>query len=314
MTPVGFGLLSAVIGVVIFGSAIALGFPASTNFGSFAGFGDIREASVANPMADNSSETSGMAGPALLKGAISGGAADASGNHALAFGAAGAGSAQAAETGSATLKRLAAQSGEAGGRSHTTAKTTLAGPFVGAVAEGRAPSVAKTAQFEKSAPLELSDAGVSGDGEAVIFDYPIPPLQPSSEFGLGEDPLTSAAQAVPPGTMQPLDPDTGVMRAAFGAKRAAKANPEAAEPSRGPGLLNGSFVLSFNLTDDQLMLVFMVTGLLAVAIFLWLASSWLGDRATLKRQRLWEREQAEALAAVEGAEAGDGRRSEQVAA
>lgn len=321
MTAVGFGLLSAMIGVVIFGSAIALGFQASTTISPFADPADapdvsIRETSVSFMRSEESSESSGMAVPAALKGSVgtplivrpSVGEVRREGR--LAFGGVSAGAERAAAKDRVRLEPTSATDG-GGARQAPAAGSNSAGPLAGAIAQGPTAPQEKRTAFETSTPMQLGAAADDGDGDTVIFDYPIPPIEPSSELQLGEDPLATAALEVPEGAQRPLGAGFALLQPARASARAA---PIAATPVAGSSLLSGNFVLSFNLSDDQLMLVFMVTGLLAVATFLWLASSWLSDRSSLKRQRQWERQQAAAVAEAEAAAAADPGMREQVAA
>jgi len=333
MTAVGFGVLSAMIGLAIFGSAMALGFQASTTILPFGAASDapavsLRDTSVSYAAAEESSETSGMAGPAVLKGSISAppmvrvaaGALDS--DERLAFGGISTGAERAAAKEPVRLKRTSvpadgisdaapqAEKGAAAGHAAGANGSHLAAPLTGAVAQGAAPSGKSHKTFETSTPMQLSTVADGSDGDTVIFEYPIPPMRSNAELQLGEDPLASAALEVPHGTRQPLNAGFALLSPAASAKAAPKAGARPAST----GLLSGNFVLSFNLTDDQLMLVFMVTGLLAVATFLWLASSWLSDRSSLRRQRQWDRQQAAALAEAEAADLAENGAGERAAA
>ncbi len=332
MTAIGFGLLSAIIGLVIFGSAMALGFQVSTSFAPFAGPAEshdvsIRETSVSYRAAEDSGETSGMAVPAALKGAISAppmarsSAGDALSDQRLAFGGVSTGAERAAAKDSARFRPISnpapgtsgAATAPANGFNAVTrapAGSGLVSPLAGAITTGRKASQGKRTAFETSTPMQLGNVGDGADGDTVIFEYPIPPIPANSELQLGEDPLAAAAHEVPQGSQRPLGAGFALLAPAAAATAAPQGDPRPADV----GLWSGNFVLSFNLTDDQLMLVFMVTGLIAIAAFLWLASSWLGDRSSLKRQRQWERQQAAALAEAEEADSATNGVQERVAA
>lgn len=305
MAAVEFVVLSAVIGLVIFGSAIAFGFQSSTGL-TFLGFSAGRQSYDALPVGDRglrrASIQEGNPGPlpestggiAVKGGYVSSGSPWSGVDRMLDKGP--------VDTHDPAVKAetpvsMAALTGSRAGPARATG-TGYGGLPSGAAASGfsvplgQAPAGKRPGGQRLAFESPKSAAKTASHSAEVLLDYPIPPAVPDSRFEVAEDPLLVAALAVAHGAKRAEDAPIGMVYAAFTGESAIEPPSNAAVT----GLWAGAAVDSLDLSDDDLMLLTMVAGLIAVAAFLWLGSVWLTDRAAIRRRKQWEREKAEALA------------------
>ncbi len=312
ISALGFGILSAVIGLVLFGSAMALGFQASTSFTAIAAAADASGgASLPSPELAESSVTSrepapgtaalrppreSTGGTAATRDYVSSGNAWSGVERVIDDATGGAAKAGRQVGGKPSLAALGGAGDASGGARSRAAKyggvpAAAAGPDFGLPLTTQATPADRIA-FESSRDAEKADARPA----EILLDYPIPPIVPNSELELGKDPFLVAALAVPHGEQSADDGRIGMVYAAYSGEGAAQPVPT----SGVTGLWAGAAVASLGLSDEDLALLSMVVGMIGIATALWLASCWLTDRASLKRQKIWEREKAEALEADAG--------------
>jgi hypothetical protein len=317
MSVVEFSILSAVIGLVLFGSAMALGFQASTSFTAIAAAADASGTSsppspaLAESLVTSREPTPGTAAPRPprestgttvgTRNYVSSGNAWSGVDRVIDDATGGAAKAARQVGGKPSLAALGGAGDGNGGAPSRAARyggvpAAAAGPDFGLPLSTQATPADRIA-FESSRDAQEAD----GRPAEILLDYPIPPIVPNSDLGLGKDPFLVAALAVAHGERSADDGRVGMVYAAYSGEGAAEPMPA----SSVTGLWAGAAVASLGLSDEDLMLLSMVAGMIGIATALWLASCWLTDRASLKRQKIWEREKSQALEAdAEGPDAG----------
>lgn len=322
MAPVEYVVLSAVIGLVLFGSAIALGFPASTGFPVIGGSSNVTAyGSLSVPDSDVSHAVNrsdeiptdnpgalpeSTTGVSTVSGYVSSGSPWSGMERGLDAGVHS--TPDPANDAKAEVPVAAASVSNRASGASAVQGVKYGGAPSGAAASGFSAPIARpgTAKPAGAMRLAFESSKSAGDASArraeVLLGYPIPPVVPDSHFEAAEDPLLTAALDVPHGKRRAQDGPIGMVHAAYSAENFPRPAVEIAAAS----MWTGAAAESLDLSRDDLMLLSMVAGLIFIAGFLWLASVWLTDRAAIKRQKMWEREKAEALALTARLDA-DGR-------